>query len=91
MVGELECLRSAPVAQGIERPPPKRKVAGSIPAGDANLPDHTSDAIRAAYADVAARMSSFLILLAIIVGILLAAALPFWHLRRKPPPSDDES
>jgi hypothetical protein len=30
-------------------------------------------------------MTTLLILLAIILGILLAAALPFWHLRRKPP------
>jgi branched-subunit amino acid transport protein AzlD len=36
-------------------------------------------------------VTSFLILLAIIIGILLAAALPFWHLRRKPPPDTGDT
>jgi hypothetical protein len=35
-------------------------------------------------------VSAFLLLLALILGILLAAALPFWHLRRRPPPGDHE-
>jgi hypothetical protein len=35
-------------------------------------------------------MTALLLLLALILGILLAAALPFWHLRRGPPPGDHE-
>jgi hypothetical protein len=31
--GDATVLRGAPVAQGIERPPPERKVVGSIPTG----------------------------------------------------------